>query len=325
MFQNALTAVATMLILMGIGFLFAWKGWLDEDGNRLLSALVIRTALPGTILTTMLTTFTRAQLADVAVLLLIPLSNMLVWIYAARFFARLFKVPENRRGVFTALCVFSNTVFIGFPVVRALLGEIAIPYATVYYLANTSMFWILGAGQIQRDSPEYLNESGDSKPRESTGQTLLSALKRLCSPPFVTLLVSIILVLFGVTLPAPIMNAASSIGALVTPVSMVFIGSMLCRVIRGGFKWERGFGALLGIRYLLAPALMVVTCLIFQVKGLPAQVFVLQTGMATMTQVAIIAHGYGADSEYASLGIALSTISLMVVLPLYALALPLLG
>ncbi|MDR1262883.1 MAG: AEC family transporter [Oscillospiraceae bacterium] len=317
MFTNALTAVATMLILMGVGCFFAWKGYLAEEGNRLLSALVVRAALPGTILSTMLTTFTRGELLGSAYLLIVPVSNMLIWAFAARWFAKLIRVPEKRQGVFTALCAFSNTVFIGFPVVRAVIGEIGIPYATAYYLANTTMFWVVGVGEIQRD--------GTNQPTIAAGfgQVVVTTLKRLVSPPFVTLMISIILVLIGATLPAPIMNAASSIGGLVTPLSMIFIGSMLFNALRGGFKWERGFGALLLVRYMLAPTLTLASCLLLGVRGLPAQVFVLQTGMATMTQVAIIAHGYGADGEYASLGVAVSTISLMIALPLIALALPL--
>ncbi|GHU67281.1 malate transporter [Clostridia bacterium] len=317
MFVKALGAVATMLILMGIGYLFAHKGYLTEGGNKLLSALVVRAALPGTILTTMLGTYTRAKLLDAAVLLVLPVVNMLFWLFVSRPLALLFRVPENRRGVFTTLCVFSNTVFIGFPVVRAVIGEIAIPHATVYYLANTTMFWLFGSGQIQRD--------GQGKQHTSVGQTILTTLKRLAIPPVITLVISIILILVGVTLPEPVMNAASSVGGLVTPVSMIFIGSMLQGVVRRGLRWERGFGALLAVRYLLAPALMTLTCFAFGVKGLPAQVFALQSGMATMTQVAIFTHSYGADSEYASLGIALSTLGLMAVLPLFALALPLLA
>ncbi|MDR0396851.1 MAG: AEC family transporter [Oscillospiraceae bacterium] len=314
MFYNALAAVATMLILMGLGFLFAWKGYLTSDGDGLLSALVVRAALPGSILATMLNTFTRARLADAAALLLVPIPNMLLWILAARPLARLFRVPEKRRGVFAALLAFSNTVFIGFPVVRAVIGEIGIPYATVYYLANTVVFWVFGSGLIQRDADASAAPSFN----------ISAALKRLAIPPFITLIISIVLVVLGVSLPAPVMDAAQSVGGLVTPLSMVFIGSMLYRVTRSGLKWERGFGAVIAARYIAAPALTVLTGLALGVSGLPAQVFALQSGMASMTQIAIIAHDYGADSEYASLGIAISTLSLMAALPLFALILPLL-
>ncbi len=45
---------------------------------------------------------------------------------------------------------FSNSVFIGVPVSRALFGEAVLPYTLLYYLANTSLFWGRGLPLMRR-------------------------------------------------------------------------------------------------------------------------------------------------------------------------------
>ena len=312
MFIRALEAVASMLIMMSVGFFFSHKSWLTEEGNRLLSSLVIRVAMPGMIIANILTSYTRDNLLSQLAMTLAPILMYIIGMPLSLLLARLVKVPENRRGVFTCLVSLSNSVFIGFPVTRAVLGEIAIPYATLYYLANTLAFWLIGALLIRRDADIRLNAG---KSRVSFG----ASLKRMLSAPLVTLIVSFALVLLGVRLPDFVMSTASTLGNMVTPLSMIFIGSMLHGVSRGGIRWERSYGPLLAARFLLAPAVMLLSCVIMGTVGLARQTYFLQSGMSSMTQVAIIAHSYGADSEYTSLGVALTTLALLVLLPLYAL------
>ena len=306
MFIRALQTVAAMLIMIGIGFFFAYKQWLSEDGNRLLSSLVVKVGMPGVIISNIMTAYTRSNLLPQLSLLAAPVLAYVIGIPAALWLARAFKIREGRRGVFVCLAAFSNSVFIGFPVTRAVLGESAIPFATLYYLANTVAFWTVGSPLIRRDA--------DSSP-----SSFADTLKRVFNAPLTTLFASLALVLLGVKLPDFLTSAAGTVGNLVTPLSMIFIGSMLHRVWKAGVKWEHGFAPLLGARFLLAPAIMLACCVAAGVDGLTRQSYFLQAGMSSMTQVAIVAHSYGADGEYASLGVALTTLALMVMLPVFAL------
>jgi len=298
-----------MMILIGIGYFFAWKNWLREEGNNLLSALVVKVAMPGTILTYVLGAFTRENFLSQFALIIPAAISIALGIPIGYLLLKITRVPDNRRGTFTGLTVFSNVVFIGFPVTRALLGESAIPYATLFYLANTLIFWTFGAPYIRKDA---------DKSRMSFATTI----KNLLSAPLVTLAASFAMILAGIRLPSPVMTAAQNLGGMVTPLSMIFIGSMLRRVIAGGIRWERGFAAAIFIRFALSPLVMLALCMFFGIGGITRQSFFLLAGMSSMTQVAIIAHEYGADGEYASLGVAITTILLMVMLPLYALIIP---
>ena len=214
LYTNAIQVVLTIFLMIGLGFFLARKGFLDASGNRLLSNLVVRVALPGTMISNLFGKFDRAALLGSGTALLVPLLGMSINFPISLLLSRLLRIPKNRRGVFFTLITFSNTVFIGFPVTRALLGEDGIGYALLYYLVNTCLFWSVGAYFIQRDG-------NDAK------LSIRENLKRLINLPLITLAVSIALILAGVTPPQFIMDAAQYIGSMVTPLSMLFIGAML--------------------------------------------------------------------------------------------------
>jgi len=308
LFTNAVQVVLTIFLMIGLGFLLSRKGLLDASGNRLLSNLVVRVALPGTIINNLFTKFDRATLLGSGTALLVPLLGMGINFPISLLLSRLLRIPKNRRGVFFALITFSNTVFIGFPVTRALLGEDGISCALLYYLVNTCLFWSIGAHLIQRDGNEAKLSMADN-------------LKRMINLPLVTLVLSIALILAGLRLPKFIMDGAQYIGSMVTPLSMLFIGAMLSESLKKRLRWMRGYGAVLAVRFLLSPLIAVLLSGWIGLEPLFRQAFFLQAGMPAMTQIAIVAHAYGADGEYASGGTALTTFFLLPFIPLYALAL----
>lgn len=308
LYTNAIQVVLTIFIMIGLGFFLSRKGFLDASGNRLLSNLVVRVALPGTIISNLFTKFDRATLLGSGTALLVPLIGMSINFPISLLLSRLLKIPKNRQGVFFALTTFSNTVFIGFPVTRALLGDDGISCALLYYLVNTCLFWSIGASLIQRDG-------NDAK------LSVRENLKRLFNLPLVTLALCIAMILVGLTPPMFIMDAAQYIGSMVTPLSMIFIGAMLSDVLKKGLRWMPGYGAVLAVRFLLSPLIAVIISGYLGLDPLFRQAFFLQAGMPTMTQIAIVAHAYGADGEYASGGTALTTFFLLPFIPLYALAL----
>jgi predicted permease len=316
MFTRALEIVVTIFLMIGIGVFLSWRGKLGEPEKRFLSLLVVRVALPATILRSMVTQFDRAALAGSILPLLAALLAVGLCVPLALVLIRVLRIPKSRTGVFVGLIAFSNTVFIGFPIARAMLGEASIPRATLYYLANTVLFWTLGTALIRKDGQTTETPAGSDKRTDG--------LKNLLNPPLVTLFLSILLVLLDIRLPAFLLDTAEYVGGLVTPLSMLFIGSMLWDVFRRGVHWERGFSGVLATRFFLSPLLAMGLCALFGFDAPVRQSFLLQSGMSAMTQVAITAHAYHADSEYASLGVALTTCCLLLVLPVYGLLLPLL-
>ena len=301
--SSAVSIVLTIFLMIGAGMLLVRLGWLTDEHQEVVSRLVVSVGLPAMIVHNIFTQFTREDLMSSAVGILIPVMSIVAAVLAGLLAARAFRIPKARRGVFVCMVAFSNSVFIGVPVSLALFGEKAMPYALMYYIANTSIFWSWGYALMRGDS----------------GQKAKLDIRKILPLPLTTFIVAIALVLVGVSLPTFILDAAKYIGGLVTPLSMIFTGMVLMRMLESGkVRWQKGYALVLVGRFLIAPALLILSTRLFPAAPtLMQNVLLIQAAMPVMSQTPIVAKASGGDEEYAAGGVALTALCSLIAIPAY--------
>jgi len=303
MVAGAVSIVLSIFLMIAVGMLLIQLGWLKDEHQQVISRLVVQVGLPAMIVNNLFTEFTRDQLAASAVGILIPVVSILITVLLGLAAARAFHIEKARRGAFVCMVAFSNSVFIGVPVSLALFGEKAIPYALLYYIANTSIFWSWGYQLMRRDS----------------GQAGAFDWKKLLPLPLTTFLACIALVLMGLKLPTFLLDAAKYIGNLVTPLSMIFTGMVLMRMLKGGkVRWQKGYALILIGRFVVAPGLLLLTARFFpSAPELMRNALLIQAAMPVMSQTPIVAKATGGDEEYAAGGVALTALFSLLAIPAY--------
>ncbi len=306
--SSAVGIVLTIFMMIGAGMLLIYLGWLKDEHQEVVSRLVVSVGLPAMIVHNIFTQFTREELLSSAVGILIPVMSIAAAVLVGLLAARAIKIPKARRGVFVCMLAFSNSVFIGVPVSLALFGEKAVPYALMYYIANTSIFWSWGYALMRGDS----------------GQKVKLDVKKLLPLPLTTFLAAIALVLLGLKLPVFILDAARYIGGLVTPLSMIFTGMVLMRMLQSGkVRWQKGYALVLAGRFLIAPTLLILTARLFPAApALMRNALLIQAAMPVMSQTPIVAKASGGDEEYAAGGVALTALCSLIVIPAYMSIVP---
>ena len=301
--SSAVSIVLTIFLMIGAGMLLVRLGWLTDEHQGVVSRLVVSVGLPAMIVHNIFTQFTREDLMSSAVGILIPVMSIVAAVLVGLLAARAFRIPKARRGVFVCMVAFSNSVFIGVPVSLALFGEKAMPYALMYYIANTSIFWSWGYALMRGDS----------------GQKAKLDIRKILPLPLTTFIVAIALVLVGVSLPTFILDAAKYIGGLVTPLSMIFTGMVLMRMLESGkVRWQKGYALVLVGRFLIAPALLILSTRLFPAAPtLMQNVLLIQAAMPVMSQTPIVAKASGGDEEYAAGGVALTALCSLIAIPAY--------
>ncbi len=196
------------------------------------------------------------------------------------------------------------------PEARHFRVEASLPFVLLYYIANTSLFWTVGVYGIARDGSI---RRGRPRPALVSGESL----KRILSPPLVAFLTAVALILVGVRLPKVLMHSCKTLGAMTTPLSMLFIGIVIARVEWKKLKLEVDLLLVLAGCFLLSPLVLVLMARWMALPLLMKKVFFVQAAMPAMTQTPILAEAYGADSEYAGLGRALTTVLGLATIPLY--------
>lgn len=334
---DAIGVVLSIFLMIAVGILLTYIGWIKDTESKFLAKFVVNVALPSTIISNILGKLSKDNLVGMAAGLCVPAIALLTALAIGVYTARLLKLPNNRRGVFACMFTFSNSVFIGLPVCRALFGEDAVPFTLMYYISNTVPFWTIGYGLMQSDGggqvkanfrmlPKYLRAENKSDPEFDGARAALTRLKKVLPLPLLTLLASSGLLLLSVKLPPFVMSSAKYIGDTVTPISLIYTGYVLANMIKKRqFRFEKGYTAIIIGKFILMPCLVIGLVKLFSLSaGLKEMLtytmtgtFIIEASMPVMTQTTIIEANCGGDHEYAAGGTALTTALSMLFIPLY--------
>jgi len=313
---SALGSVLSVILMIALGFVLARRGWFDEAASKLLSRLVVSVALPAYMIANLMGGYDRAKLVSMLPGLPVPFAVMLSCFALAALLAAAFRLPASRRGTFASMFGLSNTIFIGLPVNLAIFGEASMPYVLLYYIANTTLFWTIGVYGIARDG-EALGG------RKAASLLSREGVERIFSPPLVAFLAAAAMIMAGIRLPAFALDLCKTLGAMTTPMSMLFIGIVISRVEWRSLRLERDVLLVLAGRFALSPLVLVLVVRgMGRVGGIELPplmkgVFLVQAAMPAMTQTPILAKAYGADIEYAGIATSLTTVLSLATIPLY--------
>ncbi|MGI5839182.1 MAG: AEC family transporter [bacterium] len=303
---RSLESILSIVIIISLGYYLTERGWFDDGTSVLLTKLVTRLSLPVYMVVNLVTTFDRAKLYELSGGLVVPVASILLSYLIGVALSRRLNLPPGRRGTFQTMFCISNTIFIGLPVNLALFGEKSIPYALLYYIANTVFFWTIGVYSISRD--------GDGR---EAGLFSPATLRKIFSPPLLGFLLGIILVVLELPLPAFLLDTGKYLGNLTTPLSMLFIGMAIHAVDFRAVRFSRDMAVLMLGRMLITPAVVIILSHFVRAPLLMKEVFIIQASLPIMTQVSIIARAYNADSEYAAVMTTLTTLQAVVSIPFF--------
>lgn len=266
-----------------------------KELTRSLNLLVVRVALPALILDKI---HTIDLAGDAFFPILTPWVGFAVTvaaIYAIKLFIPISKVTT---GCLILLCGTSNTSFVGFPLVKALLGEQALSTAIIVDQSNLIVLFTCGILVANLYSGKSVNFK----------QMII---RILIYPPVVALIVGILLRPFPY--PEALQYALSTFGSMLTPLTMLSIGCSLTLPRDKSMIKLISIG--LTIKLILMPLVISLLALFVftNLSPLTAAVSIMQVGMAPMVMAVIIAADKNLNPELAnfltSLGIPIAFIT----------------
>lgn len=178
-------------------------------------------------------------------------------------------------GALILCSAFSNTSFVGFPLLEAYVGPQALPAAAqVDQLGSFFLVSTVGQGIAAAAA------GGSASPRK-----LLMSMAR-----FPAIYASVLgLLSRDWPMPAAVEELLARLGSTLSPVALVAIGTTL-RLPKADTWRELSLG--LGYKLVLAPTLLLFFLPAVGLQGLPAKVALLEGAMAPMTTAALISLEY---------------------------------
>ena len=248
---------------------------MPDNASNVLNLYVIWFALPALILT-----YIPAFEFELSALLpmLVAWSVLAISAMLVLLLVRWFGWSRSTQCVLLLLVPLGNTSFVGIPMVNALIGEEAIPYAVLYdQLGSFLALATYGSVVIAIHSSDGHARSVRLK---QISQKVISF------PPFIALLVAVGINLFQFELLA-LASAFQTIGATLVPVVMVAVG------FQWQFKMSRSelipMVCGLAIKLLLAPLIVYLVIQDFDMSTVLKQSLILESAMAPMISAGALA------------------------------------
>lgn len=304
--MHSIESVLSIIIMFMTGFFMTRAGWINEDTGSIFSKIILKVSLPAYMIYNICSTFTRSKLAGYAKWMWIPFAAIFALYIISICISNVFRIADKRKGVFRTILFNSNTVYVGLPVITALFGDKSVAFILLYYIANTTIFWTIGAYEISRDKDRSLKIPLFSK----------ASLHRIISPVLIGFMSAIVLVLLNIHLPSFIMNSCKYLGNMTTPLAMLFIGIVLYNSYRH-IHFDKDIVLLVLGRFLISPLIVIFLTHVFALPDLMAKVFIMESAMPAMTNTNVVAKGYGSDYEFSTIVTVVTTVLSMAVIPIY--------
>lgn len=303
-FLTAITQVAILFILIGVGFFFSKKEIITQNVISGMTRILFDVVTPCIIISSFQIEKTDDNLKE----LLIFAAATTVYFIAAIAFSYTYYIRKGdpKEIAVKRICsIYSNCGFMGFPLLAALseiVGANGIFLGSVYITVNNFFIFTQGALAFP--------------PLDGKKPKFKDNLKKLLSPAIFGVFIGLMLFVFSVKLPEIVAKPIEYLGSMNTPLAMLLIGGMIEKSDWKHIFTDKRVYFTTACRNLILPLL----CLgIMAIFGLNSTVFItllVITACPVAGNCVIFTDLYGGDRDLASKVFTLSTISSALTLPL---------
>jgi len=298
MYKVFISVLETFMVF-GVGAVAYKLKMIDQQDVGKLSRLCLEFFFPLLTFATITRNFTRANLSDLWLMPLLGLSIMVIGAVLGMFFKRFMRHPTpERSGTFHHICAINNYVFLPIIVLQNVFTERNVGLLLVMNVGFTFGFWTIGVMTF-------------------TGVPSVKAVvKSLCSINILAVVLAVLIVLSGLTVPEPIAYTCKYLGDITVPLMLIIIGVALTQSLKTLHHYKFDMIYLAVVRLIVIP---VVIMLIFRLLPLDKEVYETVAVVALMPAASssvLIARQYGGCADMAGQAIVVTTLLSLITMPL---------
>lgn len=288
-----------LFLLLILGFVLFKCHIFDEYTNKKISALIVNVASPMLIISSI----AGVEGSNKSIVFLMIGAGILMYIgfiILGKIINRIFPFPKKDWPVYECMVVFTNTGFMGYPVLLDVFGQEAVFYASLIHMAFNFFVYTYAIMCLTKgdDSEFKLN------------------FKQLLTPGIILIFVGIFIYLFDIQLPSVLMDTINSVGSLTAPLSMMMIGSSLAVYpIKDSFTDWRSY-LFACVRLLIIPFVTMLICRLIHIDPYYANITIITNAMPVGSMVLMLATQYNANVKIVTRNIVVSTLLSVITIPI---------
>lgn len=296
--------ICKLLLGMGLGYFLNKKGIFTQDVCQKLSWLIINITMPILIITSL----GEVKLTDQSEMILFILAGAGFYVvlpFLAKLLNLLSRVPKEERSAYEMFYIFSNNMFMGYPVAASIYGAKSIFYLNLFNLGFNLLYYTYG----------IYCASG-----KSSGVKGLQALKMMVNPGTIASLTAILLFFCDLQLPSEFNEVCNYLGDISSPLSMLIIGAGIGNYsLKSVFTESRQLYIVAVLRLMVMPAVTYGIMTLLGFTGMLRGIAVVTMGMPVAAIVSMGCTEYGVYERQGSAGVAMTTVLSMATIPILLL------
>jgi len=232
----------------------------------------------------------QLKLSEAAGVIVFTVSIVLTIGLITYLLGRLLQIEQTALISILITTMFANTGNYGLPLVTFAFGDKALPYAGIYFVTTTLLFYSLGV---------FLASLGHMSFKEA-GIGLLKV------PTLYAVLAALLINRFDIELPLAVNRAVELAAGGTIPLMLVLLGLQMTKV-----EFSKNIRALqlsVSLRLVAAPLLGLLIAMIYGIQGVARQGAMTQASMPSMVSSTVLAAEYNLDSKLIAAIVFVSTL-----------------
>ncbi|MBQ8254998.1 MAG: AEC family transporter [Clostridia bacterium] len=287
-FLSTLDQMGFLFLIILIGYILNKTKATPDCTASILSKLENNVFIPALVMGTLMTDFTVKKLSASWQYLVGGTVVTAVSIVLAIVFSRIIVKDKYTQNIFTYGLTFSNFGFMGNAVVKALFPEVF-----PFYLILTIPLWI--AIYVWGVPSLLMPENGEKR-------GLLSNLRKMINPMFISMLIGMILGISGVVkyLPDFTVSAVNTLGNCMSPVAMLLTGMTVAEIGLGKAFSKVSVYVVSVIRLVVMPMIFMIPLVFLPIPKSVSLCMICSVAMPLGLNTIVIPKAYDLDCSTAS-------------------------
>jgi malate permease and related proteins len=293
-------SIISLFIIMLVGVYGGKKQIITTEVNRGLTDILLQIALPFMIISSFSFSYDEAIKGNIIKTFCYSFLAYIIIGIVSYILTK--PIEKEKRVIIHFANIFTNTGYIGFPILNAIYGAEAVIYGSIFNVFFTVFLWTYGImifkGRIEKK--ELRQE----------------ILKSLLNPSIIAVYIGIIMIVFNIKFPDVIRTTINSIGNMTAPMSMIIVGAISSNVsIKGHLKdWTIYYGIITKI--IIIPAALFIISLLIRDRSIVSNSIIILASMPPAIMTSIFAERFKIQKDYATIIVVLTTLLSIFILPI---------
>ena len=282
---SLISIVATIFLLLVTGAVGEKLGIIDEVMTKKMSSLIVKIGQPMLIVSSLISIDCTPDMLKTGFLFFLLGIGVHTVCGMIAYFSSKFVRDLDERKITEFALVFSNCGFVGFPVAKALIGDIGLFYGAFFIMSFYVFLWSWGLVIMARKRTDIK----------------ITPIKVIFNPGTVPCYIGVAVLLIGLKMPPFITEYTSYLASICTPVSVLVTGALLAAKKPKELFLDWRVYVISAVKLIALPLLI---ALIAKLVCLPDDMVIFAAIMAAMPSAAVtsmfgelydIAPGYAAQ------------------------------